>query len=176
MKSLWDVAKLLKQMQYVNDILRQQNIEVDENGEELFGSEAPPGLPQNEHHEKCTGPEAEKIRLQIDRTNLGEILKEVLPMVNDVLTNLILNCTVSDENDPFIREGEPDMLYQDICLQQNAIDLIIDFLKILFLPANQPGGHLGIPAWVFARNLIQKDACHNAKLAWRCLKQVFYEP
>ena len=93
------MTKLLKQMTFINEQLRQEDPCTE------FPEEQPPELPHNESHEKCPGPMAEDIRLSLDRSSMGEVMKESLPMVKDIMINLILQCTISDEPDPFLREG-----------------------------------------------------------------------
>ena len=162
-KLLWDVEKCIRQMRWANESLQTQERVTG------FPAEEPASLPRNLPTERCKGDDAEFYRMEIDKTKTGDTLKEVIPIMKSLLTFLATLCTHSKEEDPLMREGAPDVMFQDICLQQNAINLVIEFLQVLFLGEE---GHLGIPGWLFARNLVHPHACMTALLSWRFLKQV----
>lgn len=78
-----------------------------------------------------------------------------------VLTDLIISCTTSGDENPLTREGIPIPAQQDLLTQQNVIDVLMDLLK-----------HTADQVDVSKSSGIQHQIYMISRLAYKLLRQV----
>ena len=97
-------------------------------------------------------------------TTFFVILEELSPRLEDVLEQMCKQCTVSDELDVLLREGEPDELFQQFMRQMRVGDKIVQ----LFLHISN---HLQVPSQWFQNGCLSQFH-RMVRLGYRVIKQM----
>ena len=58
-------------------------------------------------------------------TNFFKTFEILTPRLEKIMEHLCMQCTVSDEPDVLVREGDPDRLFQDFARHQGAGDAVM---------------------------------------------------
>ena len=122
------------------------------------------------HHLVQVTVTGEQTRVLLSSPFRNIFLKQLAPDLIDILSQLIIMCTESDDADPLVREGVARSQYQNLLQQQGAVKLLHQLSCAPFKSRNEGG--IQLPLWAVERPGLIDPYLKICQLGFRLMKQM----
>ena len=124
----------------------------------------------------------DNVRAQIvDSDPCCRTLVQNASVLRSLFTRMVITCTISSNEDPFTRSGEPNRRYQNVYCDDGVIGLVVSLLRAVIADPSgitdntedevegeeRPGSALNVPDWAISNTFLTQEFFDVVMLGFR---------